>query len=326
MTRLAALDIGGTHARFAIAHVVDGQVQGLEQEARWRVRDHADLPAAWAAYKETLDGPAPRMAGIAVAGKIRKDMVHLTNNPWVIYPHRIADDLGLERHVLINDFEAVGHSVAQSGPEHFKNLCGPDVPLPSEGIISIVGPGTGLGVACVRRTNGVTYVHSAEGAHADFAPQDAIEDAIVARLRRKYHNHVSVERVVSGPGIVHIYAVLAEMAGRDPLEYDDKMIWQHGMDGEDLLAVTAIERFCMSLGSVAGNCVLTQGANSAVIAGGLGIRVGDILMRSSFAERFRSKGRLEAHMATLPVKLITIPEPGLFGAAAAFTRKYPCPE
>ncbi len=90
------------------------------------------------------------------------------------------------------------------------------------------------------------------------------------------------------------------------------------MDGSDSLAAAAIDRFCLSLGAVAGDTALAQGASAVVIAGGLGYRLRDHLPQSGFAERFRAKGRFEGLMAKLPVKLITHPQPGLFGAAAAF--------
>ena len=94
------------------------------------------------------------------------------------------------------------------------------------------------------------------------------------------------------------------------------------MAGEDSLAAAAIDRFCLSLGSVAGDLALAQGASGVVVAGGLGLRIRDQLLRSGFPERFVAKGRFENFMAALPVKLITHPQPGLFGAAAAFARRY----
>ena len=90
------------------------------------------------------------------------------------------------------------------------------------------------------------------------------------------------------------------------------------MSGEDSLAAAAVDRFCLSLGSVAGDMALAHGAKGVVIAGGLGYRLRETLLRSGFAERFRAKGRFESMMAGIPVKLIVHPQPGLFGAAAAF--------
>jgi glucokinase len=223
--------------------------------------------------------------------------------------------------VLVNDFEAVGHAVAQADPHYFERLCGPDEPLPESGTISVIGPGTGLGVAHIWRDGDAYRVQATEGGHIDFAPLDSIEDAILARLRKR-HRRVSVERVVSGPGIVDIFEALAAMEGRAVTPEEDKAIWTRGMEQEDSLAAAAVDRFCLSLGSVAGDLALAQGASGVVIAGGLGLRIRDHLVRSGFPERFVSKGRFENFMAAIPVKLITHPQPGLFGAAAAFARQH----
>lgn len=93
--------------------------------------------------------------------------------------------------------------------------------------------------------------------------------------------------------------------------------------GEDSLAAAAVDRFCLSLGSVAGDIALVQGGFAGVvIAGGLGYRIRDTLLASGFAERFKAKGRFESLMAGIPVKLIVHPQPGLFGAAAAFVAEH----
>ena len=172
------------------------------------------------------------------------------------------------------------------------------------------------------RTGIAYHVQATEGGHIDFAPLDSIEDAILAKLRKRYRR-VSVERVVSGPGLVEIYETLASIEGRAIQQLDDKELWTLGTSGEDSLAAAAVDRFCLSLGSVAGDIALAQGGFAGVvIAGGLGLRIKDTLLRSGFAERFRAKGRFEGLMAGLPVKLITHPQPGLFGAAAAFARQH----
>ena len=131
-----------------------------------------------------------------------------------------------------------------------------------------------------------------------------------------------MERVVSGPGIVEIHAVLAAMEKRAIAEMDDRTIWEQALAGSDALAVAAMDRFCLSLGSAAGDLALAQGAGAVVIAGGLGYRLRDVLRASGFVERFRAKGRYEQMMAGLPVKLITHPQPGLLGAAAAFAMEH----
>ena len=228
----------------------------------------------------------------------------------------------VERLTLLNDFAAVGHAVARAGEEHFVTLAGPDVPLPGAGTLAVVGPGTGLGVAHVWRDGAGFYrVQATEGGHIDFAPLDPVEDAVLARLRER-HRRVSAERVVSGPGLVEIHATLAALGGVAIAPLDDRTLWQRGLDGSDRLAADAVERFCLSLGAFAGDIALAQGASGVVIAGGLGLRLKDHLLHSGFAHRFTAKGRFAGLLATLPVKLITHPQPGLFGAAAAFAKEH----
>ena len=318
---VVAVDIGGTHARFALAAVADGRVVSLGSPVTLKTAEHASLQTAWEDFGRQAGRDLPRAAAIAIACPVRGEVLKLTNNPWIIRPALVNEKLGVDRHVLINDFEAVGHAVAQAGNEHFVHLTGPEGPLPEDGTISIVGPGTGLGVAHIWRGNGSYHVQATEGGHIDFAPLDAIEDALLKALRQRYRR-VSAERIVSGPGLPDIYATLAAIEGRAVHAMDDKTLWTLALEGSDSLATAAVDRFCMTLGSVAGDIALAQGGGAVVIAGGLGLRIKDILVQSGFADRFRAKGRFETLMAALPVKLITHPQPGLFGAAAAFARDF----
>ncbi len=318
---IVSIDIGGTHARFAVAQIGDGRVEHLGDAVTMPTAEHASFQTAWEAFGAQLNRPLPDAVAIAIAAPVQGEVIKFTNNPWIIRPALIHEKLGVQHSILVNDFEAVGHAVAQADGEHFLHLSGPDIPLPSAGTISIVGPGTGLGVAHIWRDDADYHVVATEGGHVDFAPLDGIEDAILARLRARYRR-VSVERVVSGPGLVDIYETLAAIEGRPVLSMDDKALWALGTSGEDSLAAAAVDRFCLSLGSIAGDIALAQGGQGVVIAGGLGLRLKDVLVRSGFAERFRAKGRFEAMMAALPVKLITHPQPGLFGAAAAFAKEY----
>lgn len=322
MTAVVAVDIGGTHARFAIAEVQDGRVLALGEATTLKTAEHASFQTAWQEFERLNGKVLPRAAAIAIAGPVDADVIKLTNNPWIIRRSMVCEKLNVDSFVIVNDFGAVGHAVAQAGAEHFHHLTGPEQDFASDGTLSIIGPGTGLGVAHLWRKGAAYHVQATEGGHIDFAPLDAIEDAVLARLRNRYRR-VSVERVVSGPGLIDLYETLAAIEGRAVQQYDDKTLWQMGLSGEDSLAAAAVDRFCLSLGSVAGDITLAQGGFAGVvIAGGLGLRIKDSLIRSGFAERFRAKGRFEALMSAIPVKLITHPQPGLFGAAAAYAQQY----
>src|SRR4051812_38360026 len=178
-----------------------------------KTAEHASFQTAWEAFGAALGRPLPAAAGIAIAGPVQGEMLKLTNNPWVIQPALLPQKLSVERFKLVNDFGAVAHAVAQLGGEHFRHLCGAARPLPEEGVISIVGPGTGLGAAQLLRRDGRYHVIETEGGHIDFAPIDALEDQILAQLRQR-HRRVSVERVASGQGLSNLYEVLAAIEGK----------------------------------------------------------------------------------------------------------------
>lgn len=318
---LVAVDLGGTHARFAIAEVADGRVVSLGEPVTLKTADHASLQTAWQAFAAQAGRPLPRNAAIAVASPIGGEVIKMTNNPWVIRPALIPERLQVDRYSFINDFGAVGHAVAQARPEDFLYLAGPDEAFPDTGVITVCGPGTGLGVAQVLHTDHGYHVLATEGGHLDYAPLDGIEDAFVKHLRKTY-TRASTERVVSGPGIVAIYETLAEIEGRAVQRLDDRTIWSLALEGKDNLALAALDRFFLSLGAVAGDLALAHGARGVVIAGGLGLRLKDHFGGSGFAERFVAKGRFQSMMAAIPVKLIVHPQPGLFGAAAAFAQEH----
>ena len=326
-TDLVTVDIGGTHARFAIATIGEDGAITLGEPETLHTDDHASFQTAWEDFRKRMGGRLPPRIAMAIAGPVGGDVIRFTNNPWIIRPALVREKLGVSDYTIVNDFEAVAHAVARASEDQFVHLTGPDRPLGEGGTISVIGPGTGLGVAQLWRDaqegGGCAYhVQATEGGHIDFAPLDSIEDAILARLRKR-HTRVSVERVVSGPAIVDIYETLAAMEKRKTRDEEDIAIWTRAMSDEESLAAAALDRFCLSLGSVAGDIALAQGGfGGVVIAGGLGYRLRDHLPKSGFAQRFRAKGRFAQLMATIPVKLITHPQPGLFGAAAAFARRH----
>jgi glucokinase len=317
VTEIVAVDVGGTHARFALAAVENGRVARLGGATTLKTSEYQSLDAAWAEFGRGLAAPLPRAAAIALAAPVTGEVLKLTNNDWVIRPARLPSALQVDRFTLVNDFGAVAHAVALLEPRHFTHLCGPEVDLPAEGVITVVGPGTGLGVAHLLRRRGAAHVIETEGGHIDFAPLDDTDDRILHHLRATF-GRVSVERIVSGSGLANIYAALHNQ----PPPQDEKALWQAAMAGENPLAAAALDRFCLTLGAVAGDLALAHGAHAVVIAGGLGQRLAEHLPRSGFPARFTTKGRYAARMAAMPVKIIAYPQPGLFGAAAAFAAEH----
>ena len=316
MTELVVIDAGGTHARFALASIgADGAI-ALGEPVTLHTDDFATPEDAWREFARRSPGGEPRAAAIAIAGPVTGDTVPMTNSAWVLRIAAFKHSLGLERVTVLNDFGAVAHAVARAPADQLVHIAGPDRPLPERGTVSVIGPGTGLGVAHFHRFAGGYHVQATEGGHIGFAPQDEFDDRLLASLRGVY-GRVATERVNAGPGIEAIYAALGGRA----LSHD-RAIWERGLAGEDELAAQAVERFCASLGSAVGDYALAHGASAVVLAGGLGLRLREVLPRSQFAERFRAKPRYEEMMAAIPVKLIVHPQPGLYGAAAAFAREH----
>ena len=322
MRQVAVADVGGTHARFALAEVEGGKVLSLGEPVTLKTAEHGSFQLAWEEFGRRAGIKLPKNLAIAFAGPVGGEVLKLTNNPWVIRPSLIKERLGVDDYVIVNDFGAVGYAVATLGDEHFEHLCGPKRPLPDEGVISIVGPGTGLGVAALLRKPDHYEVIETEGGHVDFAPLDSLEDRILVQLRRHFRR-ISIERVASGQGLWNLYEALGAIEGRDLTFHDEKELWAAALAGTDSLANAALDRLCLTLGAVAGDMALAQGASAVVIAGGVGFRLKDYLPKSGFQDRFIAKGRFERRMDEMPVKLITHPQPGLIGAAAAFAREYP---
>jgi glucokinase len=321
MRQIATSDIGGTHARFAIAELDGSRVMSVGAPTTLKTNQHASFQTAWEEFARAHNGSLPHELAMAFAGPVGGEVLKLTNNPWVIRPALMSERLGVERFTVVNDFGAVAHAVASLDSNAFTHVCGPEVPLPEEGMISVIGPGTGLGVAALLRHGKDYEVIETEGGHVDFAPLDSLEDRMLVELRNSFRR-VSVERLVSGRGLMNIYEALGIIESR-PLQIRDEWeLWGAALEGSDSLASAALDRFCLTLGAFAGDVALAQGAKAVVIGGGLGLRLANYLVRSGFRDRFIAKGRFERRMDEMPVKVITYPQPGLFGAAAAFAREH----
>lgn len=320
--RIAVADIGGTHARFALAEIDGGKCLSLTEPVTLGTNDHASFQTAWAAFGKQIEGELPDAISIAFAGPVDGEVLKLTNNPWVIRPALAREKLGVSGFTIVNDFAAVAHAVGALDDEYFDHVTGPEGPLPATGVTSIVGPGTGLGVAQLLKTaDGHAHVIATEGGHVDFAPLDGLEDQILQRLRRRYRR-VSIERIACGSGLNNIYEALGAIEGKSVKEVDDKALWALAMEGKDPLAAAALDRFFLALGAFSGDLALAHGSNAVVLAGGLGYRIRHLFATSGFADRFIAKGRFERRMEAIPVKLVTHPQPGLFGAAIAFAKEH----
>ncbi|MBB1062044.1 glucokinase [Marilutibacter spongiae] len=306
-------DVGGTNARFAL---VDGHgvAPVLQQPRALRNADYASLQHAAEHYLQ-LTGARPRRAAIAVASPVGHDEIRLTNRAWSFNRSELRSGLGVEALVLVNDFGAVARAVPALGDDDRVHLHGPVEAL-RQGPVSVLGPGTGLGVGLLvgSASKGWEVVET-EGGHGSFAPLDAEEEAIARWLVARY-GRASNERLLCGEGLACIDAVLrGEPPTREAVSRKPADVVALALDGHDTEARRALARFCAVLGSVAGDIALVQGARCVAIAGGMVPRFLPFLRASAFRERFLDKGRFSVYLEALAIQVVTHPYPGLLGAA-----------
>lgn len=303
-------DIGGTNVRFATL-TPDGRIEAVEA---WLTALYPNIGAAVAAYAEMTGLSLPvDVAAVCAAGPLDGDRIELTNCPWTISRGEMASFA--KRTVLVNDFAAVAQAVPSLGVGDLRQIGGG---APVDGAAKLaLGPGTGLGVASVVPDGrGGWIVLPGEGGHTDLASTNEREIAVVYQLMRE-HGHVSVERVVSGPGLEALYLALAALdgVGRNTKPAAQE-IAQAARAKRDPLAVEAVALFTGWLGSVAGNFALTVGARGGVyIAGGIVGAWGDLFDEALFRRRFEAKGRMKSFLAPIPCYVATAKDLAFRGLA-----------
>ena len=322
--KIVVADIGGTHARFALAEIAPGERPVIGPMKRYRTREYPGLAEAWAKFAQESGEELPKVAAIAVAAPIEGDTLRFMNSTWRIARFEIAAELGLEQLTLLNDFGAVAHAVSVMPEDELAPIAGPER-LPETGVTSVIGPGTGLGVAILgrRAPKGLAappsvVVIETEAAHIGFSPLDPEEEALADTITARY-GRASIERFVSGPGLVDIYQHLGG-GDWDPNRAGD--LWTAAVDGTDPLAVHALDILVRCFGAAAGDISLAHGAMGVALTGGLANRIAPLLRSPAFAARFTAKGRYQERMHRVAVVLVTYPEPGLLGAAVAFAREH----
>ncbi|MEE4377768.1 MAG: glucokinase [Candidatus Competibacteraceae bacterium] len=309
--RLVA-DIGGTNARFALVDAAER----IYAEQVLSCADHHSITAAISAYLEQCPEPKPTVAALAVATPVTGDQVTFTNNAdWSFSIDATRQALGFEQLRLLNDFTALALALPHLDAQERVQIGG-DAPI-AETVMGLIGPGTGLGVSGLVWSGSRWVPLQTEGGHVSFAPATEKEWAI-AQVLQQHYGHVSMERLVSGPGLVNINQALRELAGQPPESLEPADITERGLTDSCPYCKETLEIFCAMLGAAAGNLALTLGARSGVyIGGGIAPRLGDFLARSAFRDRFEAKGRLKPYLTPIPVWVITAVHPALRGVAAA---------
>ena len=279
------------------------------------VADHPTIADAITSYlRERGALPMPRQGAIAIASAITGDRVAMTNHPWSFSISELRSQLGFDRLEVINDFTALALALPHLAPEHRLQVGG-GAPA-ADGALGVLGPGSGLGVSGLIPAGAGWIPLSGEGGHATMAPASDHESAVLDRMRRHF-DHVSAERVLSGPGLVNIYNTLTVLYGVPSRGYTAAQITDPEIGAADPLCAETTTLFCAMLGTMAGNLALTLGARGGIyIGGGIVPRLGRRFAQSPFRARFEAKGRFSTYLAEIPTYVVTHPLPAFLGCAA----------
>ena len=313
-TTLLIGDIGGTNARFALA---DPKKPGFSEEATLQCADYASADVAIKKYLDDIGARSPDVICLAAAGPIVEHRVRFTNNPWSIDSDELAEEFGITRVRLLNDFEAIAYSI----PFLERQDCMPfGLPEPeplSEDhyTVGILGPGTGLGAVGLRKYGDLLIPIAGEASHGGFAPESQVQMDMLAALRERF-DRVSSERLVSGPGLENIYWALCRIHGEQKPQLKAAEIFKRAKERSDSRSAEAVQVFFEILGQIAGDFGLALGAKDGIyIAGGIVRRYPELLENSRFRTGFEAKGRHRSLMEQVPTQLILHEQPGLLGAS-----------
>lgn len=322
--KLLAGDIGGTKTNLA---VFDSEVSLHDPmvEETFRSAAYPSLEALVEDFVTHVDDQTFDAAAFGVAGPVVSGVARITNLPWVMSEEHLERELEIERVRLINDLAAIAYAVPHLQPDDL-HVLNEGRPEPG-GAVAVIAPGTGLGEAFCTVVDTQFVAHPSEGGHADFAPTNDVEIALLDYLHEKY-DHVSYERICSGMGLPNVYDFFKE-TGR----YEEPSWLAEALaDADDptpLIVETALDEakdcpiceatlqvFVSVLGSEAGNMALTVLATGGVyLGGGIPPRILKALKSSTFLDSFLRKGRLSHLLAPIPVYVIMNAKAPLMGAA-----------
>jgi glucokinase len=317
---ILAGDIGGTNARLAFFDVTNGSFR-LVAASVFPSREYAGLDQIVSRFVDS-SSLQPDAACFGVAGPVRNGRVETSNLPWVIESKRLADELNLEKAVLINDLEANAWGIAALDPKDVVSLN--QVRGTPVGNQAVISAGTGLGEAGMYWDGSQHHIFATEGGHADFAPRNELEVDLFRYLSGHY-GHVSCERIVSGPGLVNVFHFLRDTGrGTEPKWLTDEMahgdaaaaISRAALNGKCPLCEQALDLFVSVFAAEAGNLALKLMATGGVyLGGGIAPKMLPKLSGPLFMQAFVGKGRMQPLLEAMPVKVITNDKTALMGAA-----------
>lgn len=303
-------DIGGTYARFAL-ETARGEFANITS---FLCADYPDFHSAVTAYLTTIAPIHIEHAAVAIANPVDGDLVSMTNYHWQFSIEQMRVQLGFDTLVIVNDFTALAMAVPQLQAGDMRQIGGGDVAKQS--VIGLLGSGSGLGVSGLIPAGDGWISLGSEGGHTSFSPRNEREIAVL-RFAWKFFDHVSFERLLSGPGLELMYKALADYAGVASQDLSAPEITQRGLDKSDQVCVDTLEVFCSLLGTAAANLAVTLGALGGIyIGGGIVPRLGAYFDQSPFRARFEEKGRFSRYVAAIPTYVITAEHATFIGVAA----------
>lgn len=315
-----AADIGGTHARVALMRAPHDGVRGVETLA-YRVFACAEFSMLsellQAFVNANVQAPVKHCV-LACAGQIMGDEVVNDNLAWPIHLTQLRHALDLDEVAVLNDFEALAYALDGPLADGGRHLCGPDTR--SSGPTLVIGPGTGLGAAAHVPGPAGGFVLTTEAGQMDFAPNSVREREILAHLAPS-GGYVAFEHIVSGPGLLTVYATLCTLRGETPKLATPEAVTMAAVACSDAQAVEAVEILCASLGSFTGNLAMVFMATGGVyLAGGFLSSIFELLKRSAFEERFLHGRSARALLSQVPVWVTEHGHHGVHGAAQWYLR------
>lgn len=309
-----AADVGGTHVRLGLVRASDDPARPVAM-LEYRSYACADFPGLAEIIEDFLAGLSIRVEGgvIASAGyQLEDGRLIAANLPWGVHLGQLRERLDMGNVGLVNDFEAMAYAAPYFDGSQVLHLGGPV--QSATGPVLALGPGTGFGSALWIPSAAAPVVLATEAGQAALAPGTELEIAVLRLLLRE-RSHVPVEHLLSGPGLLNLYAALCALHDEPPACTTPREVTAACADG-DARARRALATFCGLLGSTAGDLALAYKAQGGVyLAGGILPGIAGFVAASDFIERFLDKGLMREALQDIPVKLIEHGQLGVLGAA-----------
>lgn len=306
-------DIGGTNSRFGLVTGYSDNCYQIINKQKYPSIQFSGIEQATQHYIDSLNGETFCGACLAVAGPIAGNDVHLTNLNWRFRTSQVQKDLGLKSLEIINDFAAYAFAAPLVPKQNLLQLN--EGRIIEQCPVTVVGPGTGFGVASLVPFTQEQNVVAAEGGHMTIAAKTRLQTEVINALAKEF-SHVCVETILSGPGLRNLYRALNHVEGQNMPQLRAAQITENALLDKDSLAYRTLSLFCLWLGQVSGDLALSLGARGGVyLGGGILVRITEFLKHSEFMFGFTDKGKLHQYLEDIPVNLITEGNSALLGAA-----------